>query len=186
MTCIVGVVDSSGNIFMGADSSAVDSNIVTRHSLPKVFRLYDFVIGYCHSFRLGQLVEHLFEPPPLDKDVNKAQLIDYMITDFIPELRSQLESHGYPGNEDERDNWALLVGVHGNLFTIESDFHLGHDETSYAAIGAGTEYALGAMYASLRTGKDRALDGLRAAEYFCPYVATPFNFVEARRERTGL
>lgn len=183
MTCIVGVVDSSGNVFMGADSSAVDSNIVTRHAMPKVFRVSNFVIGYCHSFRLGQLIEHIFEPPPFDKDVNKSQMINYMITEFIPELRCQLESHGYPSNDDERDNWSLLVGVNGYLFTIESDFHLGHDETSYASIGAGTEYALGAMHVSMKTGKDLALDGLRAAEYFCPYVTMPFNFVEARRER---
>jgi len=179
MTCVVGVVDSSGNIFMAADSSAADNNIVTRHTLPKVFRLYDFAIGYCHSFRLGQLIEHGFEPPPLGEDLSKEQMVEYMVTEFIPELRSQLESHGYPSNDDEKDNWSLLIGVRGHLFTIESDFHLGYDETPYAAVGAGTEYALGAMHSSLRKGRDLAMDGLKAAEYFCPYVAMPFHFIEA-------
>lgn len=183
MTCIVGVVDSHGNIFMGADSSAVDSNIITRHIPSKVFRISDFAIGYCHSFRLGQLIEHFFEPPFLDSEIDEDRMIQYMITEFIPELRTQLESYGYPSNEDEKENWSLMIGVHGYLFTVESDFHLGYDETSYAAIGAGAEYALGAMHGSLKTGMDRATEGLAAAEYFCPYVTKPFNFVEVLRER---
>lgn len=178
MTCVVGAVDDRGRVYMGADSSAVDSNIITRHTLPKVFKVGEFGIGYCHSFKLGQLLEFCFVPPPLEESMNQHEIIRYMVTEFIPELRSQLESNGYPNHEDEKDNWSLLVGVRGRLFTIESDFHLGYDEMQYAAIGAGTEYALGAMFCSQDSGLRLVRSGLEAAEYFCPYVTTPFNFIE--------
>lgn len=178
MTCVVGAVDGDGQIYMGADSSAVDSNIITRHALSKVFKVDEFGIGYCHSFKLGQLVEFCFSPPPLEKKMDEPAMIRYMITEFIPELKGQLEAHGYPNHDDEKENWSLLVGIRGYLFTIESDFHLGYDETHYAAIGAGSEYALGAMFCSQSSGMKLARVGLEAAEYFCPYVIRPFNFIE--------
>ena len=178
MTCIIGTVDGDGNICIAADSSAVDSNIITPHLIPKVFKRGEFAIGYCHSFRLGQIVEHFFEPPPIEDGLDEDGVVKYMITEFIPELRGSLEFNDYPTHDDEKESWSLMVGIRGSIFVIESDFHLGYDEMSYNAIGAGTEYALGAMFASNESGRKLAQRGMEAAAKFCPYVIAPFNYVE--------
>jgi hypothetical protein len=178
MTCVVAIVNSEGKVTIGADSSAVDDIIVTPHREPKVFVKGEFGIGYCHSFRMGQIIEFWFTPPPIPE--NEKSLMRYMVMDFIPELKSVLEDNGYPNHEDEKTEWSLIVGVRGLIFTIESDWHVGYDDLPYASIGAGSSYALGVLHAApfWMDSHKAAHVALEAAEKFCPYVVGPFNFIE--------
>jgi hypothetical protein len=173
----VATVDGNGKIIIGADSSAVDETIITPHIDPKVFKKGEFGIGYCHSFRLGQIIEFWFDPPPIPE--GEDNIIKYMVKDFIPELKGVLADNDYPNHDDEKTDWAIIVGVRGHLFTIESDWHVGYDDVSFAAIGAGSSYAIGAMASSTVGDNERiALNALLIAEKFCPYVIGPFNFIE--------
>lgn len=178
MTCIVAIAGKDGAIILGADSSAVDETVQTAHIDPKIFIKGEFGIGYCHSFRMGQIIEFWFEPPPIPK--NEINLMRYMVQDFIPELKSILADNDYPNHEDEKIEWSLIVGVRGNIFTVESDWHVGYDDIPYASIGAGSSYALGALYSTAigDDAKSVARVALRAAEKFCPYVLGPFNYIE--------
>lgn len=178
MTCVVAIVDKSQKILMGSDSSAVDETTHTPHISPKVFVKGEgeFGIGYCHSFRLGQIIEFWFTPPPIPD--GEKNLMRYMVMDFIPELKTVLADQDYPNHEDEKTEWSLLVGVRGHIFTIESDWHVGFDDIPYAAIGAGSAYALGAIHAAEGDSKWSLQKALEAAELFSPYVLGPFNFIE--------
>lgn len=177
MTCIVAIVDKQQGILMGADSSAVDDTIHTPHISPKVFLKGEFGIGYCHSFRLGQIIEFWFTPPPIPD--GEENLMRYMVMDFIPELKGVLADQDYPTHDDEKTEWSLIVGIRGHIFTIESDWHIGFDDIPYAAIGAGSSYALGAIHAAEGGSSMFSLQkGLEAAEKFCPYVLGPFHFIE--------
>jgi ATP-dependent protease HslVU (ClpYQ) peptidase subunit len=180
MTCVVAVVDGErGKVVMGADSAAVEENLIVSHVPPKVFKIDEFGIGYCHSFRLGQVIQHFFQPPELpDENLDEDGMMSYMVRKFVPELRIILDANDYPSSDEEKASWSLLVGVRSSIYIIESDFHVGYYEDHFAAIGAGYEYALGAMLNSRRYGEDMAREGLAAAKYFCPYVTGPFNFIE--------
>lgn len=186
MTCVVAIVDKTKRVVLGADSSAVDELIHTEHLDSKVFKKGEFGIGYCHSFRMGQIIEFWFEPPPIPDD--EKNLMRYMVMEFVPELKKVLEDNDYPTHDDEKTDWSLIVAVAGQIFTIESDWHVGYDNVPYAAIGAGASYALGSMYsASIDEDIDRtAYNALLAAQKFCPYVIGPFNFIEVPCERFGL
>ena len=177
MTCVVAIVGKEGKITMAADSSAVDDTIHTPHIDPKVFLKGEFGIGYCHSFRMGQILEFWFMPPEIPE--GEENLMRYMVMDFIPELKSLLADNDYPNHEDEKTEWSLIVAVRGNIFTIESDWHVGHDDLSFAAIGAGSPYAIGVMDSIV--GEDTAeiaRVALKTAEKYCPYVLGPFHFIE--------
>ena len=178
MTCVVAVLDKTGKIFMGADSSAVDDVTHTAHVDSKVFKKDEFGIGYSHSFRMGQLIQFWFRPPTLDE--NETDIMKYMVMNFIPELKTVLADNDYPNTDDEKTDWSLIVCVRGNIFTIEYDWHIGHDNLNYAAIGAGSTYALGAMSSVYNTQSalETAQSALQAAEKFSPYVLGPFNFIE--------
>ena len=176
MTCVVAIVDKQRKILMGADSSAVDDTIHTPHISPKVFIKGEFGIGYCHSFRLGQIIEFWFTPPPLPE--GEEDLMRYMVVDFVPELKSVLADQDYPNHDDEKTEWSLIVGVRGHIFTIESDWHVGFDDIPYVAIGAGSSYAMGAIHAAEGDSMFSLKKGLEAAELFCPYVLGPFHFIE--------
>lgn len=66
---------------------------------------------------------------------------------------------------------------------VEGDFHIGHPLAGIAAIGCGSDIALGALYALGNKGTPRSRLGtaLKAAEAFSAGVRGPFSFVTSRR-----
>ena len=64
MTCVIGIVDN-GKVWMGGDSAAIDSEeeTITLRKDPKVFRNEDFLIGFAGTYRLGQLIQYMFNCP---------------------------------------------------------------------------------------------------------------------------
>jgi len=177
MTCIV-AIKNSNRVIIGADSCGSEENIGVVRIPPKVFVKGNYGFGFSHSFRLGQIIEHVFEPPPVSPKVTDNELIAHMVKNFIPQLKSTLEDHGYPYHEDEKEGWALIIGIHGRILTIESDWQIGLDDLDFTAIGSGAEYALGALYVSDKEPLETATAALMAANKFCPSVMTPFNFIE--------
>ena len=179
MTCVVAVIGNDGTFCLAGDSAAVEDNMIVKRATPKVFQIGEFAIGYCHSFRLGQIIEYFFKPPVLPEGADHKELMSYMVTKFIPTLKKALEKNDYPLQEDEKSDWSLIVCVRNSIFTIESDFHVGSDYDNFAAIGAGAEYALGSICSE--TDRNNAVEAaeraLRAAEYFSPNVIGPFNFI---------
>ena len=177
MTCIV-AIKNSNRVIIGADSCGSEENIGVVRIPPKVFVKGNYGFGFSHSFRLGQIIEHVFEPPPVSPKVTDNELIAHMVKNFIPQLKATLEDHGYPYHEDEKEGWALIIGIHGRILTIESDWQIGLDDLDFIAIGSGAEYALGALYVSDKEPLETATAALMAANKFCPSVMTPFNFIE--------
>jgi 20S proteasome alpha/beta subunit len=169
MTCIVALEDQ-GTIYMGADSAAIDGDMVSLRVTPKIFKIGKFLIGYCNSFRYGQIIEHHFKPPAQqEKNVMK-----YMVTKFVPELRQTLETWGY----EEKDS-SIIIGYDGKIFYIEPDWHVGHDSTKYHAIGSGTQTALGSLYStsSHEDPLSRIEIALSAAEAFSSTVRRPYHYL---------
>jgi ATP-dependent protease HslVU (ClpYQ) peptidase subunit len=167
MTCIVALEDQ-GTIYMGADSAAIEGDAISLRTAPKIFKTGKFLIGYCNSFRYGQIIQHYFKPPPIqDKDILK-----YMITKFVPELQRILENNGY----EEKDS-SIIIGYDGNIFYVESDWQVGQDMTNYHAIGSGSPYALGSLYSTSGEPLRRIEQALEAAEKFSTTVRSPFNYL---------
>lgn len=180
MTCVVAVLGNDGTFCLAGDSAAVEDNMIVKRATPKVFQIGEFAIGYCHSFRLGQIIEHFLKPPALTKELDRKELIAYMVTKFIPALKKTLEDNDYPFQDDEKTDWSLIICVRNTIFTIESDFHVGCDYNNFAAIGAGAEYALGSIWSinDRANAVEAAEKALAAAEYFSPNVTGPFHFIE--------
>jgi hypothetical protein len=167
MTCIVALEDQ-GTIYMGADSAAVEGDSISLRVASKIFKNGKFLIGYCNSFRYGQIIEYHFKPP----QVQEKDLLKYMITKFVPELRRVLENNGY----EEKDS-SIIIGYDGNIFYVESDWQVGQDMTNYHAIGSGSPYALGSLYSTTGEPLSRIEQALKAAETFSTNVRSPFNYL---------
>lgn len=92
MTAIVGIACQDGNVILGADSLASDSDSRFVVKTPKLWRLVlrergkrrDLVIGYTTSFRMGDLLRvHM-------GNVSVRQGLDaeeFLIAEFVPALR---------------------------------------------------------------------------------------------------
>jgi ATP-dependent protease HslVU (ClpYQ) peptidase subunit len=187
MTCIVGVVDDLG-VVVGADSIAVSNWTMTIRADPKVFRLGEFLIGFCGSYRIGQAIRYGFKPPKSRRGTDPHE---YMATAFIDSLRERFRDAGCMGKENHRDDGGtILVGFRGRLFRIDADFQVGESLCGHAAIGMGEEIALGALWA-VRTlqpniGTELLVElALRAAEKNNAGVREPFHILHLPNKGAG-
>ena len=179
MTCIVGLA-LKGAVHLGGDSIAIDGYSMEVRSTPKVFRRGAFLVGCAGSFRLADVIRYHFSPPKLPE---KGPLHRFMAVDFVEALREACKARGIASIENnvEEVEAAVMVGVQGALFVIESDFHVGQPAPGFAAIGCGGQVALGALHATpALKPRARLTTALAAAHAYNAGVRPPFQFVSLR------
>lgn len=180
MTAIAGIAED-GTVWIGGDSAGVGGLSMQTRSDPKVFKTGEFVIGYTTSFRMGQILRYHLEPPkPYEGDVGMA----YMVTRFVPSVKSVLKDHGFQTTKDGQDaGGTFLVGYRGNLYLIERDYQVGQIRQTYHACGCGSDLILGSLFTTdmfeLRP-HERIQIALSAAVEFSAGVRGPFCVVSVR------
>lgn len=188
MTCIVGYIHKNDfgqkSVWLGGDSSGLSGWDLHQRKDPKVFKVGKFVIGFTTSFRMGQILQHSFNPPPQQPD---EDLYKYMCTSFIDEVRRTLHAKGFAERKNDREGGGqFLVGVDGRLFNIESDYQVGENIHGFDAVGCGCGPAIGAL-AILKEQKandprEIVTAALKISETFNGGVRGPFNVVVAYDE----
>ena len=185
MTVIVAVVSDDGEIVVGADSASTDDvGTLTLRADGKLFHKHGYTIGFCGSYRVGQLVKHEMHLPSFDHDMTYTQAERFMVREFVPCLRKLLSKNGCmntTGVDTMEGSSSLLVGFNGYLFVIADDFQVEVTCDDYAAIGSGAQVALGSLHADKTAGHLTAMqaveNALSAAERYCSTVRRPFYIV---------
>ena len=194
MTCIVAITDGE-RVILGADSAGAGGFELRLRADPKVFRVGGYAIGFTTSFRMGQILRYETDLPELPAGISPEDLERFFVTEFVPVVRRSFATHGFAKTarfnslgdnsvtEEGQDIGGLfLVGVAGQVFEIQKDYHLARPLVPYSAVGSGAPVALGALHAltdiSELSLKERASRALRAAETFGTVVRGPFHFVE--------
>jgi ATP-dependent protease HslVU (ClpYQ) peptidase subunit len=174
MTCIAGIVDK-GKVYIGGDSLGNNSGSIVGLVGGKVYHNGEFLIGGCGAHRLNNLVRYSFEPPTPAEEVD---LDEYMATAFVDELRSCLTDGGYICIEEKKESieGMLMVGFRARLYVIDGQFAAVRPLDNFAAIGSGSDIALGALFAT-KGGKpeERLKVALEAAEHLDDSVRSPFH-----------
>lgn len=174
MTCVVAVSDPRRGTWMGADSAAIDGNYSVRTMVdPKVHEVGPMLLGYAGQLRPGQiLAHHLRAPTPRGE-----RPFEYVLR-VAEAARGVLKRHEAMGRQDEKaqSGALLLIAYRQRLFVLEDDFDAHEPAEPYAAIGAGSDLALGALYASPELPPESRLErALLAAERFNASVRRPFS-----------
>lgn len=187
MTCIVGML-CDGLVYMAGDHIGTDGSSKEIQKRSKVFKNGDFVIGYTSSFRMGQLLEHVWEPPKKQKTCK--DITTYMVKYVVPSIMKLFEDNKFMSVTNESDNASnrsvrgqacggvFLIGYKDRLFKIQSDFAVLECINGYDAIGAGEEYALGALGAIHGVSKDPTWClnvALKSTEKHCALVSVDWN-----------
>lgn len=179
MTCIVGLKDGR-DVYVGGDSAGVMGLSITTRADAKVFRNGAYVIGFAGSFRMRDVLEHIFVPPaPPSKDTER-----FMATDFINSMRTVFADNEvsqyvegtvlFPGK--------IIVAFKSNLFVIDSDYQVGKPANGYDAIGVGEHLALGSLYSTAGyRAVERVEEALEAASHFSGGVTPPYTILKTRR-----
>jgi ATP-dependent protease HslVU (ClpYQ) peptidase subunit len=174
MTCIIGFADKD-KVYIGGDSAGVSGYSIHIRADEKVFRNGPFIMGFTSSFRMGQLLRYVFQPPeqPADMDDRK-----FMVAVFIPAVKKCFKSGGFQRSKDGGDRGgAFLVGYKGRLYEIDEDYQVGLLADNVASVGCGESVALGAMYGLAHTKLDpiaKILKALEITSYLNAGVRPPF------------
>lgn len=172
MTCIVAVVQN-GKIYMGGDSLGLSNLFREVRSDPKVFRNGPFLIGCTTSFRMGNLLRYKMQIPVHPDGMD---IMEYMCTEFIKEVRTCLKLGGFNKTENSQDNGGdFLVGYRDHLFYIGSDYQVGQLAANYHAVGSGREVAVGSLFSTDGMPPEQRLKiALEAATHHNAGVGPPF------------
>ena len=178
MTCIVAVKDlDTEEVWMGGDSAGVEGlNIAVRKD-PKVFINGEFLMGYTSSFRMGQILRYMRMPA---REMTMTDDYEYMVTRVIPEIREELKEGGYTKiSSNVEKGGQFLIGYHGHIYEIESDFQVGERIEEYDAVGCGRPYALGSLRMTTNDfPKNRIKHALETAQHFSGGVRAPFRILK--------
>lgn len=171
MTCIAGVVEK-GTVYIGSDSIATNGWNSLISQVPKVFRKGDMLIGYCGSFRMGQLIQYALKVEP---QTDEQDDMEYLVTTWTNAVRTCFRDGGIlKADSGVETGVELLIGYRGALYQTAEDFQVNR-YGAIAAIGAGEQYALGALRAlNEQPPKKRIEAALKIAGELSAYVTGPY------------
>ncbi len=179
MTCVAAVV-SGDTILAGADSAAGMGEEIYRLDEPKVFVREPYLLGYCGSLRIGQILRHRVElpEPPESED-----LTPFLVRELVPAVRRAVEEEGAAGEGKAflGEKTVILIGWRGKLWTLGTDLSIFPAGADFVAIGSGRPRSYGAFHALAAAGVEparRRLElALEAAAAYTSNVRAPFHFV---------
>jgi hypothetical protein len=83
-------------------------------------------------------------------------------------------------NDGAESGGTFLVGYRGVVYEVNSDYQVGIPAHAFAAVGCGSQIALGSLFTTIGRGfsvSTRIDLALRAAECFSAGVRAPFVFI---------
>lgn len=188
MTVIVGIV-TKDKVVLAGDSYCASPHdyMVDLCKAHKVFKVAPTVgLGICGDLRAERLVtdvlKELFKKRKknLEKYISEGAL-SYDLHQVLDKVGVMQEDKGVKSLEDS----AYLLAHAGKLYYMEGNLTLWESQYPYAAIGAGSKFALGALaYADLsdtggtslyntKTATTIAINAVEATARHCALVATP-------------
>jgi ATP-dependent protease HslVU (ClpYQ) peptidase subunit len=177
MTTIVGVC-KNGNVTFGADSQVTDGTRRNNHpKMEKISKRNGYLIAGSGDSQPCDILQHIFIPPvPTIKE--REDLYHFMIVKFVPAMRDCLEENGWkPDREDKDAGFSMLIAFDGEIFDIGDDFSVVLNSEGIYGVGAGSQYAIGALYAGASVEK-----ALEIAANNDVYTSGPFQIIKQQKQ----
>lgn len=177
MTCIVGI-EHKDTVWIGADSAGTNGRMDQRiRADKKVFIKGEFIIGFCGSFRAGQLLTCNLDVPPQEEGTDD---FTFLVNDFTAAVRKCLEP--LKNDDPESSHPNFLFGYRGRLYGVEGDYQISRGEEKFDSVGSGSDIAMGALHASKGQGvKKRILKALEASAKNNAAVRPPFHVMNLKK-----
>lgn len=166
MTCIVGFVEKK-RVYMAGDHMGSDGYSDLHYNNQKVFINGDFIIGYCGSFRMGQILQYDWVQPKRPKTMNND--LQYIVKLVVPSIMKAFDCKGFLQTAHSSDEAGqklggnFLLGYKGKLYHVQADFSVLEDTRGYDAVGCGLDFAKGALYWLSKDDSLSPADKLRKA-----------------------
>lgn len=146
MTCIVAFKTVEGHTVLAGDFMASNGHSFRKVRSAKIFKKAEnCAIGYTDSFRMGQILEHVWSMP--DRSVN-CDDEEYLYINIVESLRTTFSAlnYGTKGAKEEYFGSFLLV-YKDRIFEVQGNMSMLEFVEDMCAVGSGQDAALGAMMA---------------------------------------
>jgi len=142
MTCIIGM-EHGGKVYIGADSISLNGWAKDITADKKVFRKGDLLFGVAGSPRQKQILQyHVTDMPHLPTVSDE----EYLVRAVVEPARVAFRECGFTDMDNGRETGAsFLIGYRGKLYSVEDSFQLCRSARGFYAIGAGDDFAMGAL-----------------------------------------
>lgn len=147
MTCIIGV-EHEGVVYMGADSIGLNGWAKDVIAQDKLFKRGAMLFGCAGNPRMAQILRYqTFFAQQKQSQSDE----EYIVCEVIEKARLAFKEYGYTESENGREMGAsFLLGYKGRLYSVENSFQLCRSARKMYATGAGDDFALGALFATLK------------------------------------
>lgn len=175
MTCIAGI-EQKGVVYIGGDSAGTASNFTQRvRKDKKVFIKDNFLIGFCGSFRIGQLLRHTLKVPKQPTGMND---VDYLVNNYVAAVKACFAADNKKW--EEAFEGSFMVGYNGHLYVVHGDYQVAQPEIGFDAVGSGEDMAIGALHASknIKNAEKRIFMALEASSINNAAVRPPFTIMK--------
>lgn len=149
MTCIVSFLYNN-EIILAGDKSGSNGFLKVNIKEPKVFHKKDFMIGYCGSFRMGQILKYVWEIPKRKVDQTTE---NYIYIDIITSIKKCFKDNGF-GDEDKNKFGNFILCYENRIFEVQQDMSILEHEMNIVCIGSGEYHAVAAVQVLMEYEKD--------------------------------
>lgn len=174
MTAIVGI-ETDGRVLLGADSAVTWGDTLVTCKQPKVWTIGDIVIGVAGDSRACDVVRYYLIKMKQFDGIDAAA---WAARELASAFKAAMKEVGQSDNSCD-----MILGVGTKLLGIDENGGVVAFSERYGAIGAGSPYALGSLYATdtsmTLSPRNRMVTALEAAALYCPSVRGPWVFAPA-------
>jgi ATP-dependent protease HslVU (ClpYQ) peptidase subunit len=150
MTCIIAYKDEKNDIYLAGDKMGSNSFTGQTVKEPKVFWKGDFRIGYTTSFRMGQILKHVWTPPQRKVDQNTDS---YLYVDVVNSLKRCFIDNGF-GNKDKNNYGTFIMCYEDRMIEVQDELSLLESDRNVVSVGSGTYHATASVLAFSQYEKD--------------------------------
>lgn len=192
MTCIVALKTINKTVVLGGDSFCGDDEVANLCHAPKVYKVGPIGVGLCGQVRTEQILERILKKV-IPKQEERGELTEEWLVYKLPNIiRKAMKKHGVLDEEqgtDQLDDSEYIFAFDSKIYFLNKDFGFWDTQHQYGAIGAGKQFALGALAYASETSKVKKSPhqvvqmALEAAATWSPWVRAPFAMVEVGGEK---
>lgn len=149
ITTIIAKRNADGTVELGSDTLATGPS-----GSPQVSKVWNvngqMYFGVAGTARYGDILQYADVPQAHDKDFEEDgfDVHKYLVTEVVPAWHQALDK-AYKYDPDTSDDWgkgSIILVMKGRIFTFDGILSA-CEHVSYAGIGSGSDYALGALAA---------------------------------------
>lgn len=169
MTCICGLV-AGNRVWLGGDRASTNQQLNrTILKEPKIFVKDGVGFGVCGLPKVMDALKHGIELPKQaggdDKTFLVAELVPTIRDGFVKFDAAGKNTNPFGGSSGVVFEGEILIAYRGRLHRLQGNFQLVEGEERFAAIGVGSQLALGSLDATRKvwSAKKRVLMALEAS-----------------------